>query len=289
MEEIEDSNVEEVEQVQTYTDPNAENTEDQIIGDGGDDKKRLSNYKFIRNSSGSASLYITALEKDKKEEFSIEKLKEMLPNLNLESTIHTEYGLIINLLNDKPVQKILQLNLANVFGFPVQAVSLFSGHYKKLVTFTEIPWCICIKEIENCLRKQNIEFTKITREKLILYIEVTSYTSYIRLKEEGINFYDSVVFQSADDVGLNDEIHYNTDNVIQCFRCQDFWHTANTCKQKVRCVRCGEEHQVKYCNRPKSSPICCNCKGPHHAAYRLCPVRLKIQNSVRVSFTFEQQ
>lgn len=72
------------------------------------------------------------------------------------------------------------------------------------------------------------------------------------------------------------------------FRCQGFWHTANTCKQNLRCVRCGEEHQVEHCNRPKNSPICCNCKGPHHAAYKLCPVRLRLKKTVRVSFSFNQ-
>ncbi|XP_057665952.1 uncharacterized protein LOC130899828 [Diorhabda carinulata] len=251
-------------------------------------KKRVSNYKFIRNSGGLVTLYITSCEKDIETSLSIDKLKDAIPNLNLDSTIQTNYGLVINLLNDTYVQKILQMDLAKIFGRPVQAVPLFSGHYKKIVSFKEIPWCICLEEIENCLRKQGVNYAKLTREKSTLYVEVLDFPNYQRLKEEGINFYDSVVFQASDDAGINEEIHYNNDNIIQCYKCQGFWHTANTCKQNIRCVRCGEEHQVENCNRPKSSAICCNCKGPHHAAYKLCPVRVKLQKSVRVSFTLDQ-
>lgn len=251
-------------------------------------KKSNSNYKYARNSTGLVTLYITSCEQDMPTKLFIDTLKKAVPYLNFDSTVETEYGLIINLQNDTYVQKLLQMDLAKIFQRPVQAVPLFSGNYLKIVSFKQIPWCIRIEEIENCLKKQGIKYGRISREKSTLYIEVTDFPNYQRLKEEGINFYNSVMFQASEDAGLNDEIHYNSDDIIQCYKCQGFWHTANTCKQNVRCVRCGEQHQVENCNRPKSSPICCNCKGPHHAAYKLCPVRLKLQKSVRVSFLFDQ-
>ncbi|CAG9827691.1 unnamed protein product [Diabrotica balteata] len=238
-------------------------------------------------NDGSVTLYITSCENETPD-LCIQKLKTVFPKLNVTSTVQTEYGLIINLQNDTFLQKVLQMDLAKIFGGPVQAVSLYSGQYKKIVRFKEIPWCIRNEEIENCLKRQGVSYSKLTRKKSTLYVEVSDFTNYQRLREEGINFYDSVVLPSSEDGGINEEIYCNNTNIIQCYKCQGFWHKANTCKQSIRCVRCGEEHLVEHCDRPKSSPICCNCKGPHHAAYKLCPVRLKLQKSVRVSFTFEQ-
>ncbi|KAG5891723.1 hypothetical protein JTB14_000326 [Gonioctena quinquepunctata] len=251
-------------------------------------KKNKRKSKLGENSSECISLYVTSCEKDIPTTVTPAKLKEAIPNLNLVNTIETEYGLILNLSNDTFVDKILKMNLARIFGKPVQVVPLCSSKYRKTVSFKDIPWCIRNEELDICLKKQGIKYGKLTREKSTLYVEVSNFPDYQRLREEGINFYDSVVFRAVEDVGLNEEIQYNNDNIIQCYKCQGFWHTANTCKQNVRCVRCGEEHLVEMCNRPKNSPICCNCKGPHHAAYKLCPVRLKLKKSVRVSFAFNQ-
>ncbi|CAG9860052.1 unnamed protein product [Phyllotreta striolata] len=260
------------------------------ITDANDKKSQYkkNNYKFARNSTGLVTLYITSCEQNSPTRLSIETLKKAVPNLNFDSTIETEYGLIINLQNDIYIQKLLRMDLAKIFQKPVQAVPLFSGNYLKIVSFKQIPWCVRVEEIENCLKNQGIKHGRISREKSTLFIETTDFPNYQRLKEEGINFYNSVMFLASEDTGINDEIHYNSDDIIQCYKCQGFWHTANTCKQNVRCVRCGEQHLVQNCNRPKCSPICCNCKGPHHAAYKLCPVRLKLQKSVRVSFLFDQ-
>ncbi|VEN36724.1 unnamed protein product [Callosobruchus maculatus] len=249
-------------------------------------------FKFCKSSLGTSCLYITSCEKsdqDKLDKIHLQKLKTTVPNLNLEDVIETEKGLILNHLNDTIVKRILKVDLAKVFGKPIQALPLYSSHYRKIVCFKDIPWCICNEELDTCLKKQGVSYTRLTREKSTTYIEVSDYFSYQHLKEVGINFYDSVVFQSSDDTNLNEEVHYNTDNIIQCYKCQGFWHTANTCKQNIRCVRCGEEHSVEVCNRPKSCAICCNCKGPHHAAYKLCPVRLKLKKTVRVAFTYDKQ
>lgn len=55
------------------------------------------------------------------------------------------------------------------------------------------------------------------------------------------------------------------DGVLQCYRCQGFWHVAANCRHLPRCVRCGEPHSVEFCPRPRNNPICCHCSGPHHA------------------------
>ncbi|XP_023318471.1 uncharacterized protein LOC106653253 isoform X2 [Trichogramma pretiosum] len=57
----------------------------------------------------------------------------------------------------------------------------------------------------------------------------------------------------------------NLENVLQCYRCQGFWHVAANCRHLPRCVRCGEPHNVEFCTRPRNNPVCCHCSGPHHA------------------------
>lgn len=56
-----------------------------------------------------------------------------------------------------------------------------------------------------------------------------------------------------------------SDGVLQCYRCQGFWHVAANCRHLPRCVRCGEPHSVEFCSRPRNNPVCCHCSGPHHA------------------------
>lgn len=83
-------------------------------------KNRSSKYRYVKNGAGYVSLYITSCEKDLSPKVDITKLKKAIPNINLESITETDYGLIINLLNDTYVNKILKLNLAHIFGKPVQ-------------------------------------------------------------------------------------------------------------------------------------------------------------------------
>lgn len=58
---------------------------------------------------------------------------------------------------------------------------------------------------------------------------------------------------------------------LRCFKCQRFGHMAKSCREKVRCARCGGGHEYGKCGegvRPK----CCNCGGNHSVAYRGCEV-----------------
>lgn len=58
---------------------------------------------------------------------------------------------------------------------------------------------------------------------------------------------------------------------IRCFKCQRFGHTAQTCKGKRRCARCGEDHEYEECNKSRQ-PKCCNCGGSHSVAYGGCEI-----------------
>ena len=56
----------------------------------------------------------------------------------------------------------------------------------------------------------------------------------------------------------------------QCYRCQRLWHTANSCKARVRCQKCGESHNIAVC--PSSIEHCANCRGSHRANSKQCKI-----------------
>ena len=57
--------------------------------------------------------------------------------------------------------------------------------------------------------------------------------------------------------------------IRQCFKCQGYGHTANTCTKAVTCGRCGQNHETKQCI--SSSTHCSQCKGSHTAWHHECP------------------
>src|SRR5699024_8540957 len=50
---------------------------------------------------------------------------------------------------------------------------------------------------------------------------------------------------------------------IQCFKCLRYGHSKNLCKNKLRCPRCLEEHELKDCTNKEVLPVCLHCKGAH--------------------------
>lgn len=59
---------------------------------------------------------------------------------------------------------------------------------------------------------------------------------------------------------------------LRCFKCQRMGHTASVCKGKMRCAKCGGEHDYGKCEEGAEIK-CCNCGGRHSAAYAGCPVQ----------------
>ena len=67
----------------------------------------------------------------------------------------------------------------------------------------------------------------------------------------------------------------------QCFRCLEFGHHANFCKQQLRCRICADTHDSRACPTPQSAPKCHNCQGDHMASSKECPHRQRLIESVR--------
>ena len=55
---------------------------------------------------------------------------------------------------------------------------------------------------------------------------------------------------------------------LRCYECQRFGHSAGACRGNQRCMKCGEEHNIKECMA--GVPKCSNCGGDHAASFRGC-------------------
>ncbi|GFW72063.1 uncharacterized protein TNCV_4789511 [Trichonephila clavipes] len=67
---------------------------------------------------------------------------------------------------------------------------------------------------------------------------------------------------------------YSINGVTQCYKCNNFFHTAANCFMKPCCLKCGKEHTTKECeiNSRIENPYCINChQYGHSACYTKCP------------------
>ena len=76
-------------------------------------------------------------------------------------------------------------------------------------------------------------------------------------------------------------------NPLRCFNCNKFGHTSQRCRTTAKCQRCGKDKHKEQC---EGTLICSNCKGPHAASAKDCPVWKKekeiqrIDIEIRISF-----
>ncbi|GFT98585.1 uncharacterized protein TNCV_2820911 [Trichonephila clavipes] len=56
--------------------------------------------------------------------------------------------------------------------------------------------------------------------------------------------------------------------ITQCFNCNNFFHTAENCHLKPRCLKCGKEHITRQCpiKERQDNPFCINCLEYGHSA-----------------------
>lgn len=67
------------------------------------------------------------------------------------------------------------------------------------------------------------------------------------------------------------------DDIVQCFRCQDYGHTKSYCRKEFRCVKCGVGHPTNECKKARDvPPKCVHCQGIHTANYKGCILYKKL-------------
>jgi hypothetical protein len=68
---------------------------------------------------------------------------------------------------------------------------------------------------------------------------------------------------------------------MRCNNCQRFSHSNQQCKSNIICSRCSGDHAYSECL--DTNPLkCANCGQGHSAAYKQCPVFIKIQAALRL-------
>ncbi|GFT10637.1 uncharacterized protein TNCV_1943661 [Trichonephila clavipes] len=61
---------------------------------------------------------------------------------------------------------------------------------------------------------------------------------------------------------------YHIRGITQCFNCNNFFHTAENCRLKPKCLKCGKEHPTRQCpiKERQKNPFCINCQEYGHSA-----------------------
>ncbi|XP_011502700.1 PREDICTED: uncharacterized protein LOC105366083 [Ceratosolen solmsi marchali] len=228
----------------------------------------------------------------------------------------THCGLIAGFAREFDADKLLQRgDLARIFEAAVQVARFCDrdSRYRQALLLRDVPWAIPLQDLNSALTRQGIMARSIERLRQYVRIEVFDSSQYEQLLRQGLDFFGAARFcaiperwwrnsgvptsqnfagggyttnnNQLAELGGSAQQQSLVDDVLQCYRCQGFWHVAANCRHLPRCVRCGEPHSVEFCARPRNNPICCHCSGPHHAGYRQCPVRLQLLNATPVSLT----
>ncbi|XP_044575320.1 uncharacterized protein LOC123259117 [Cotesia glomerata] len=223
----------------------------------------------------------------------------------------TSCGLIATFSLEADAEKVVQRgHLSRRFQGSIQ-VARFSARdskHLKSVYLRDVPWAIPLEDLKTALIKQGITISAIERYRQYVRVEVLDACQYELLLSQGLDFFGAARFSALPERvnwwrstanGVNGPYQLGvipgnsaegsnsqqSDGVLQCYRCQGFWHVAANCRHLPRCVRCGEPHSVEFCSRPRNNPVCCHCSGPHHAGYKQCPVRLQLLNATPISIT----
>lgn len=101
---------------------------------------------------------------------------------------------------------------------------------------------------------------------------------YIDL-DPSANNKDVYNIRSIDGAMVKVEAPRKFDDIVQCFRCQDFGHTKSYCKREFRCVKCGLNHPTGECKKPANTPPkCVHCLSNHTANYKGCIIYKNLLN-----------
>uniref|UniRef100_A0A1B6DRF3 Pre-C2HC domain-containing protein n=1 Tax=Clastoptera arizonana TaxID=38151 RepID=A0A1B6DRF3_9HEMI len=224
---------------------------------------------------------------DKKEyTISKEHLEEIIHSLHpigQWSVSETSCGLIAYFSKEHDANELLCTKFDDKMKFRFKMAKLGSNRnrFRQNVILMDIPNQIPLQDISFALQNQDIDVGNIERRKTNVRLEITDPNKYKSLINNGLNFFDAALFMAQPEQYCKKEKDY----ILQCFNCQGFYHIAAHCQEYVRCVRCGDHHNVENCHRPRNDPFCCHCGGRHHAASIHCPVRQQLINATPVSIT----
>lgn len=83
---------------------------------------------------------------------------------------------------------------------------------------------------------------------------------------------------------VNTEVIPYVKKPMQCFKCFEFGHTIQNCKNEAFCIQCGEKKHENGCL--EQTPKCVNCQGDHKSIDSVCPIFQK-HHKINVIMAFD--
>ena len=145
---------------------------------------------------------------------------------------------------------------------PTRAIQRPSGKAIQIVC-VGVPEAISDQEFENHLKLpvRRLHSNRTQKPTQKLKIRCSDRQQQQQMLKDGITF---------NDVKYKCEEYQDNGHILQCFKCQQYGHHSNECKQEVsKCARCAGDHRRKDCPA-KDQPKCANCTGDHTSTYRGC-------------------
>ena len=124
-------------------------------------------------------------------------------------------------------------------------------------------------EVLTLLQDSSVPATKVTdfirNDNYVIYLAHFDKSVNLNLLNHSHKYVDGIVVKW-------DILRKSNKKVTQCFRCQQWGHSAINCGLTPRCVKCNESHEKGSCSKitREGDPTCCNCGGPHASNHRGC-------------------
>lgn len=228
----------------------------------------------VQASKAVKPIFIQEKLKEVRELISQIKL-QVNPAFKISSAFSTQ--VIVKTIEDKAsVINFLRLNGIQFHTFSEKSEKakkfVLKGYYEASTT-----------EVLKVLQKEKVPAVKVTV--LVRNPEFTFYLVHFQDENVNINVLNHNN-RTIDNVIVKWEtIKKKNKSPTQCFNCQRWGHSSQSCGYNFRCVKCTETHDPNNCKRTTrdGNPKCINCNGDHAASYRMCPSFISYAERIKIS------
>lgn len=142
-----------------------------------------------------------------------------------------------------------------------------------------IPLDVSIQEIQECIKKgieiDVINAFRLKKKNNQSRVWEESNTVCVEFKENTLPEYNKIW-------RVRISVLPYIPSVRICYKCRRIGHIGRTCENDVRCLVCGESHQVSKEEKCTSAKKCINCQGEHSTLDRSCPSIIRHPAIVRL-------
>ncbi|XP_063960650.1 uncharacterized protein LOC129267840 [Lytechinus pictus] len=198
------------------------------------------------------------------------EIHNLVGNLNGKEKVKNM--MILKCENDTQVMKLLELT--KLAGIDVKATRYEDNHdFTTKGVIHRIDTQISNEEIAEVLKDQKVIHAKRFMKKIngeIVPTPSVLITFKGKNKSETVNFLYELK-----------RVDNFSPPVPRCHKCQLFGHMKENCKGKLRCVRCGGEHDFEECTQ-KENRKCFRCGDKHSPAYQGCKIYIEAKQIQKV-------